>query len=430
VVDHRHRGDFELWSANEIGALLSCAPHLGSISLRNTFTANFRACLDYVAEGNQSAFADAARIEAGTVRDLLNRGCQPRVSTLLRVSCNLRVPLVSFLEPDLICAAASWREAQVRIQKARLPSTRSRDNIKAELQRAASEQPPPRLSDVARRLNYVKLDRLYRVDAKLCRRIASNYQKTLQPPGTKAWDKRFCSPQQIQRALEESLEQDIPLSPYHISIDLGFVGDEPLRRRFPALCRAIQAKIDNYNASRIEAMGRALTAALAENPPPSLSEMCERLSYSRPVALWRHFPELCEQLVERRRAYRIQQIEDLRKQLHEFSLEAPAVSLERACRRVGFSRQQLLRLCPAECAAIVAHFDRCSRESAQRKVVELYSQARQIVTILHTEGKRPSVKRVNALLGKSVSQNWRERTAAIRAAKAELANALPGSGLS
>jgi hypothetical protein len=227
----------------------------------------------------------------------------------------------------------------------------------------------------------------------------------------------------MQRALEESLEQDSPRSPYHVSIDLGFVGDEPLRRKFPALCRAIQAKIDNYNASRIEAMGRALTAALIEDPPPSLTEMCRRLGYCRPVVLRGHFSELCDQLVERRRIHRVREIEKLRSELHQFSLDVPAISLEHACRRVGFSRQQLLRLCREECAAIVAHHDRESRETAQRKVQELHSQARQIVARLHTEGKRPSVKRVNALLGKSVSQNWHERTAAIRAAKAELANA-------
>ena len=402
--------------------MLSCAPHLGSLSLRNTFTVNFRAFLDHVAEGNKSAFADAARIEAETVRDLLNRGCQPRVSTLLRVSYNLRVPLLSFLEPDLVRATASWHEAQVRIQKARLPSTRSRDNIKAQLQRAALEQPPPRLVDIARRLNYVKLDRLYRVDAKLCRRIASNYQKTLQPPETKAWDRRFCSPQQMQRALEESLEQDTPRSPYHVSIELGFVGDEPLRRKFPALCRAIQAKIDNYNASRIEAMGRALTAALTEDPPPSLTDMCRRLGYCRPVVLRGHFSELCDQLVERRRAHRVREIEKLRSELHQFSLEDPAVSLEQVCKRVGYSRQQLLRLCREGCAAVVANFERSSRESAQRKLEKLRCRVRQIVGMLHQEGKLPSFKRVNALLGKSVLNDWRERVVAIRAAKAELAN--------
>jgi hypothetical protein len=425
--DHADANDTDIWSAAQVGELFSSAPQLGSTFLRSTFTTNFRAFADYIAEGNNSVFSEAAKIHTETVRALLSGRCQPNISTLLRISYHLKVPVASFLEPDLVRAAASWQEAKSRILRARLPSTHSQKNIRAELERAASEQPPPRLSDVARRLNYIKLDRLYRVDAKFCRRIASNYQKTLQAPGTKAWDKRFCSPQQMQRALEESLAQDLPTNPYHVSLELGFVGDEPLRRRFPSLCQAIQKKIDNHNALRVAAMGRALKAALAEEPPPSLTEMCKRLRWSRPLVLRRQFPELCNQLVEQRSAYRIRVIENLREQLRGLTLGSPAVSLERACKRVGFSRQQLLRLCPKECAAIVAHFCRCSRESAQRKVTELYRQTRQIVMRLHREGKLASVKRVNALLGKSVSQSWHERAADIRAAKAELANSPPDS---
>ena len=246
----------EIWSVGQVGALLASAPQLSLTSLRSTFTTNFRAFVDYVAEGNKSAFGDAAKTSSETVGNLLNGSCQPRISTLLRISYHLRVPVASFLEPDLVRAAAFWQQAAARIQKARLPSARSREKIRAELQRAASEQPPPRLSDVATRLNYIKLDRLYRVDAKLCRRIASNYQKTLQTPGTAIWGKRFCWLEQMQRALEESLSQDPPTSPYHVSLELGFVGDVPLRRKFPALCQAIQKKIDNHHALRIAAMKR------------------------------------------------------------------------------------------------------------------------------------------------------------------------------
>ena len=93
---------------------------------------NFRAFVDYVAEGNKSALADVAKIETPTIRYLFNESCQPHISTLLRVSCNLRVPVLSFLEPDLARAAASWHEAKARIQKTRPPSTRSRANIKPE----------------------------------------------------------------------------------------------------------------------------------------------------------------------------------------------------------------------------------------------------------------------------------------------------------
>ena len=155
--------------------------------------------------------------------------------------------------------------------------------------------------------------------------------------------------------------------------------------------------------------------------------MCRRLGYCRPGVLRGHFSELCDQLVERRRVHRVREIEKLRRELHQLSLNVPAVSLEYACRRVGLSRQQLLRLCPEECAAIVAHHDHESRETAQRKVQELYNQARQIVARLHAEGKLPSVKRINALLGRTLSQSWSERTAAIRAAKAELATGPPDS---
>ena len=423
---NQHRTDAQLWFAGEVGALLCAAPRLDSTSLRNTFTANLRACVDCIAEGNKSAFADAAKVLDETLSTLLDRNGQPQISTLLRMSYHLRIPVTSLLERDLVRALSIWHEAKGRIQIARLPSRRSPEKIRAELQRAASEQPPPRLCDVARRLDYVKADRLYRVDWKLCRQINSNYQNAIRGPYGKPSDKQFCSPAQVQHALEASLAQEPPTSPYHVAVELGFVNERSLKRKFPSLCRAIQDKIDKHRGLGIAAMERALAVALTEDPPPSLDQLCERLGYSRPVVLRRQFSALCDRLVEHRRAYRVNQIEKLKRQLREFSLEAPAVSLEQARRRVGFSRQQIIRLCPEECAAIVAHFDRSSGESTQRKIAELHRQVRQIVTRFHQEGKCPSFKRVHqALRGRSVSQSWSETAAAVRAARAELNNGSP-----
>ena len=420
--------DAELWYAGEVGALLCAAPRLDSTSLRNTFTANFRACVDCVAEGNKSAFADAAKVLVETVRTLLDGNCQPQISTLLRISYHLGIHATTFFERDLARALPSWREAKGRIRIARLPSRRNPEKITAELRRAASEQPPPRLCDVARRLDYVKPDRLYRVDWKLCRRINSNYQDAIRGPRGKPSDKQFCSSARVQRELEASLAQELPTSPYHVALELGFVDARSLIRKFPSLCRAIQEKIDKQKALGVAAMECALTVALTEDSPPSLEELCERLGCCRASVLRTHFSTLCDRLVEHRRAYRVHRIEKLRQQLHEFSLVSPAVSLEQARKRVGFSRQQIIRLCPEECAAIVAHFDRSSRESTQRKVEGLHHQVRQIVIGLHQEGKCPSFKRVHqALRGKSVSQSWSETAAAVRAARAELNNRSPDS---
>ena len=264
-----------------------------------------------------------------TVRTLLDGNCQPQISTLLRISYHLGIHATTFFERDLARALPSWREAKGRIRIARLPSRRNPEKITAELRRAASEQPPPRLCDVARRLDYVKPDRLYRVDWKLCRRINSNYQDAIRGPRGKPSDKQFCSSARVQRELEASLAQELPTSPYHVALELGFVDARSLIRKFPSLCRAIQEKIDKQKA-----LG---------SPPWSAPLRLRSLRILRRA--WRSYANawavadrrasdalfnLCDRLVEHRRAYRVHRIENLRQQLHEFSLVSPAVSLEQA----------------------------------------------------------------------------------------------------
>jgi hypothetical protein len=125
-------------------------------------------------------------------------------------------------------------------------------------------------------------------------------------------------------------------------------------------------------------------------------------------------------LLERRRAYRVHQIEALRRRLQELSLESPAVSLEKACKRVGLSRQRLVTLCPEESAAIVAHYDSSLRGHTMQKAVDLDRQVRPIVGKLHEEGKFPSVTRVRACLEGSAAHGWTALTAMIKAAISEL----------
>lgn len=416
----QHDAEAALWYAGAIGDLLAAAPRIEPTSLRGTFTANFRACVDSIAEGNKSAFAAAVGVHYETVYSLMTGRCLPSIPTLLRVSYYLKIPTISFLERDPAAAEAHWQEARGRVEKRRLPSSRASDAIRAALEQATSEQPPPRLSDVAQRLNYLKLDRLYRVDPKLCRQIASRYQDSVRGHRRKPSDKRFCSLSKMKRALEASLARELPAAAFYVALDLGFVSDLTLRRKFPDLCRKIQDKIDVQNALNIASMGRALKAALHEDPPPSLSQLCERLGCSRSVVLRGHFSALCDQLLERRSAYRVHQIETLRRRLRGLSLESPAVSLEKACKRVGLSRQRLVTLCPEESAAIVAHYDNSLRGRTMQRIAELDRQVRRIVGELHQEGKFPSIKRVTACLGESASHDWTAVPAMIKAAVSEL----------
>ena len=175
-------------------------------------------------------------------------------------------------------------------------------------------------------------------------------------------------------------------------------------------------------------MGSTLKAALDDEQPPSLSQLCERLGCSRPVVLRRRFSTLCDQLLARRRAYRVHQIETLKRRLHELSLDSPTLSLEQACKQVGFSRQRLVTLCPEESAAIVGRYERSRGESKQRRIEKLNSEVRQIVQKLYHEGKCPSHRQVTALLTESTSRSWVAIDAAVKAAKSDLNAALHDSG--
>jgi len=236
-------------------------------------------------------------------------------------------------------------------------------------------------------------------------------------------DRRFCSESEMKRALEQSLAKERPVSPYHIALSLGFVDERVLRRKFPHLCHTIQEKIATQKAMRAAAMERILVAALNEDPPPTLSEMCSRVRCCRPVILRKRFARLCDRLLERRREFRVRHIETLRKELHRLSLMSPALSLEQACKRVGLTRQRLVSLCPEESAALVLRYKQSRHESTLRHTQDIERSVREIVERLHQKGKYPSFKRVRALLGKS-ARNWRAVTAAIRAAKRD-SNAAP-----
>ncbi len=238
-------------------------------------------------------------------------------------------------------------------------------------------------------------------------------------------DRRFCSESEMKRALEQSLAKERPVSPYHIALSLGFTGEAIPRRKFPDLCHAIIEKIAAQKTMRIAEMERILTAALNEDPPPTLEEVCQRVACCRPFVLRRWFASLCDQLLERRRAFRVRQIETLKKDLQRLSTASPPVSLEQACKLVGFSRQRLVMLCPEESAAVVARYKQTRCEFTQRRTQELECSIRDIVKKLYEEGQYPSVRRVKTLLGKCPLHRI-NISCVIKAAKRDL-NAAPSA---
>jgi transcriptional regulator with XRE-family HTH domain len=191
-------------------------------------------------------------------------------------------------------------------------------------------------------------------------------------------------------------------------------------RKFPELCRAIGWKTAPYTGSQLAAMKAALSNALHESPVPSLDELGKRLGHSTSEPLRDHFPNLCDQILERRRVIRNQRIADLRKRLRAMLSESPAPSLPTICNRVGLSSSTLWKYWSDGMTAIHLKRRHDRRKTSERRKERMIQEVRGIVQALHREGKCPTQVRVRALLSKTTLKDWKALEAAVRAARGQL----------
>lgn len=417
--------DVALWHAKAIGELLGNASRLTCSSLRASFMANFRACVDAVTEGNQLAFARVSRVSPCAVNYHMAGKSLPRVGTLLRICYHLNIPLTALLESDSIHYTADLARAKDAVQRRRLlPLSRTPEQVRLALEQALREQPAPSLSEIAGRLRYKGAERLYQVDRNLAKQIVANYRKS----GRSHWWRkpgavRICALSDMQKLLEQSLARERPVSVHHIAASLGYANDGYLRQKFPDLCRAIRRKIVAHDEPRITVMESALKDALRQEQVPTLADLCRRLGYSNSLVLRYHFPDLCEEILARRRDLRNQRIAKLRKTLQAVLLEEPAPSFVTVCKRAGLSYAALAEMCPEECAAIRSRYLRNRSEASRRRKKQLREEVRHIVQRLQVEGECPSDGRVASLLPNTALRDWRVLSAAVKAARQELGSA-------
>lgn len=413
--------DIDFSNAKAIGQLLAIVPDLNGLPLGTIFAANFRACVETVAEGSLRAFARVLEVPHRNLGSPLPGKRLPTIRTLLQSCQQLDVPITAFLESEPARAAGHWEHAKVQVRKRWAVSLyRTPENVRRTLEKAVCEQPPPHLSEIARRLNYKSTERLYQVARNLCKQISGNYRQSGQSYSQRQHGAAgICGKADTRAMLEQSLAQEHPVSVCHIAEDLGYVNDSCIRQQFPDLCHAIRSKIAAQKQSRLVVANRILDHALRENPVPALPELCKRLGYAKPASLQRHFPIVYDQILAQQRAIHDQQSAELRKMLQAMLSESPAMSLTSVCSRVGHSRVFLQETYPEECTSIQSRYRRLRKEGSRHRKEQLNEEIRQIVHKLCRQSVCPTVMRVVPLLSKTVPKDWNLVAAAVKAARQE-----------
>ncbi len=354
----------EIWIAQSIGDLLAAAPELKMLPLRERLRTNLSACIAAATSGNLLAFADITRTSRSALRYWVSGVHRPQIGPLLRMCYQIGVPVKQLLGDP---AATDFDVAPLHDDRG-IQVRRRGDEVRLVLERALAEEPPPSVSEVARRLCFARGERLYQIDRAKAKMLAARHReaiRTLQPRHSRA--PRKCARSQMKRTLEDSLGRECPVPVSDIAAQNGYANAGCIRLEFPDLCRAIGRKIAQRKKTEMNGKAEILKAALEEDPPLTVEQMARRLGFACPGVLRRNFPAQYQALLEKRTACEAAQRKQLRSDLISALAENPAPTVLAVCARLGVSSSRIYFLHRDLAHAIAARHLRQRAESSDRR---------------------------------------------------------------
>jgi hypothetical protein len=409
--------DYEIWVARNIGELLAAGPQLEGVALLDRLRRNLSSYIEAVSRGNLLAFGHITATSRSVLRGWTSGKHRPELRSILRLCYQLRSPLVRLLQE------AEGVDGVGHLQDNRgVRHLHRTDQVRLALKQALSDDSAPALTEVARRLNYVRTGWLYQIDRECCRKITARHRaasRISQGEGQTA-NQRICAKAKIRKKLEHSLAQERPVSVNHIAQSLGYVNGGPFRLEFPELCRAIGKKQAALKRGRLRDAERVLRVALEEDPPPSPPELSKRLEYASPNVLRHNFPELYATLLARRAAYQA----ECRRKIYAYLLgilardSAPQV-LE-VCEKIRLSPSRAYVCYPELCHAIAAKHRQFEKALRVQRRARLRDEVFRVVSKLYEHGEYPSYSRVQATLNVDSLGDSRSIREFVQEAKQEL----------
>ena len=414
------------WAANAWGDLLAMMPEVEAQPLCEVFQQNFSRLVEQLAGGKVRRFSILMKRSAqnpyfGDTQEQsekrpafswcatahwLSGECMPRADALLELCYRFHVK-----PSDLLRTRLAWvidgdirKEADLANRGTwRHPPEQMRNVLRAVL----TENPPPSLYEVARRLDYRACGPLRRLDPACCERIQVNYRRRRKFLRNK-WtvQDRPCAQEEIARILEASLAQDNPVPVNQIAAQLGYETSLRLNRHFPELCRAIAAKQRQNREKRREAIRRGLIAAVREGPPPTMVELMRRLHCYESVVKGL-FPDLFTAVVEARKAWQVSQLEQTRAKLDRLAEGMQGASAPSICRAAGMGMAFLINRFPDLYRRIVSKYIQQRDTIRLLRREKLREEVDRIVVELSRKNITPTMARVAELLSDEVTHDWK-----------------------
>lgn len=338
-------------TARQIGDLLSFGATQSQPVCSNLRDNIQRIIADW-AHGNRLLCCRAAGISDKTLTQWMTGQVLPSLPLLIRLAHNLRVPVKRMLIDELAAGDELWIHAGVAVQAEQAMMTTRRVAARQRFEHAVTRRSMWKLS--------------------LSERAAARAE--------------------VKIAMEAALQEDIPNSVRDVFRSLGYRHCMMGRYWFPELYTAIQLK----RRSRFERFRAELEQALTETPPPTVTQVSQRLGINL-NSLRRACPELYGELSSRtpdRRRFEVAKTADALKKAFE---ETPA-SLVQLAARLRRNPDKLRLTYPELCADL--HRQYIAHQSLERQQLDRVYQTyvRQATEEITAAGKYPSRVRVQSFI--------------------------------
>ena len=259
--------EWEQWEVNAVGELLSSAPSLSIEPQRERMLSSINTYAEKLTSGKMLTLLNQVQYSPRAITSWLYEGVEPQLGSLLHFCFDLGASPFRMLmgEVEEVAVAKVRSKEKPKRQPRKFDTDRLRQALEAVLQ--GSEDLPPSLKEVARRLEYHPRQ-LQRHFPDLCRAITARYKASpifvRQIPEKAARSKtaqkqfRRFDTDRLRQPLEAVLQdpEDPPPSLKEVARRLDADSDQ-LQRYLPDLSRAISARYDDaMKAMRVKRVQR------------------------------------------------------------------------------------------------------------------------------------------------------------------------------
>ena len=415
------------WAATSTAELLAALPSLQPHLLPAALEANLLSCLTRTPGATQESFSALAGAHPTSLGAWLSGRVKPSLDQLCRLCYQLQLPPVLLFQgvpADWQGPRGSPREPDATPKNGWGEPQGTRDELRRTLAAALHESPPPSLAELARRLKYRSPETLRGREPDLSKAIADRRRRVGIPAcsGKQFYPKAATT--RLQDALRRQLAQDSPPSLHRIASHLGYKSSTSIRDRCPDICREIVQKRRASFQRQREEMRHAIESARTENPPPPLKQIAHRLGFTAEGVLVRAYPDICGAYLSYRKTCLAQKRDRLRLAIRQWLASEPAPTRTSLCLHFGISHAYFELRFPQENQEAVKRSAERARTARENSHLALRKEVREIVYQLREKGLYPSLPRVRAGLSRGLRRNDPRLRAAIDGAISEVGSVM------